>query len=121
MYIAAGNQVIPAGANIVVPIYFMGHNADLFPDAESFNPERSFKSGTNDSVNHFAYIPFSAGPRNCIGQRFAMMEMKSIVSKTLRHYELALTESSKVYPTLTSELILRPENAIKFYLKPRVY
>lgn len=121
IFLLANNKVIPAGANIVVPIYFMGHNTKLFADAETFMPERSFKSSANDSVNYFAYIPFSAGPRNCIGQRFAMMEIKSIVSKTLRNYHIELTESSKVYPTLTSELILRPENAIKFYLKPRVY
>lgn len=58
---SANDKIVPAGANIVVPIYFMGHNSDLFPDAETFNPERSFKASTNDSVNHFAYIPFSAG------------------------------------------------------------
>lgn len=118
---SANNRTLPAGCNMIVPVYFMGHNSDLFPDAETFNPERSFKSSINDSVNHFAYIPFSAGPRNCIGQRFAMMEMKSIVSKILRYYVLKLTESSQVYPTLTSELILRPKNEIKFYLEPRVY
>lgn len=121
LLLTANDKVIPAGANIIVPIYFMGHNTKLFADAETFNPERSFKSTTNDSVNYFAYIPFSAGPRNCIGQRFAMMEMKSIVSKTLRHYHVKLTENSKVYPTLTSELILRPDNAIKFNFTPREY
>lgn len=57
------NAVLPAGCNIVIPIYFMGHNSQLFPDAETFNPERSFKADS-----HFAYVPFSAGPRNCIGQ-----------------------------------------------------
>lgn len=94
----------------------MGRNPNLFPDPETFNPDRSFKTD-----NHFAYIPFSAGPRNCIGQRFAMMEVKSILSKVLRHYELDLADDSKQHPILTAELILRPESIIKFNFKPRVY
>lgn len=68
------NSVLPAGCNIVIPIYFMGHNSQLFPDAETFNPERSFKTDS-----HFAYVPFSAGPRNCIGQsKWFMVEYVAI-------------------------------------------
>lgn len=65
------------------------------------------------------FVIFSA--RNCIGQKFAMYEIKSIVSKILRNFEISLTESSEAFPVLSAELILRPESSIDFRFKPRVY
>lgn len=56
-----------------------------------------------------------------IGQKFAILEIKSLVSKVLRYFEISLDEDSRQYPTLTAELILAAENKINFYLKPRVH
>lgn len=99
----------------------MGHSPDLFDEPEKFIPERFLKEHTVDSQNPFSYIPFSAGPRNCIGQKFATLEIKSIVSKVLRHYKVKLAKDSENYPLLSAELILRPETAINFSIEPRVY
>lgn len=115
---SAKNRIIPAGANIVVSIYNMNHDEKLFEEPERFHPERWTKATNN---NPFAYIPFSAGPRNCIGQKFATLEIKSIVSKILRHYNLKLAKDSMQTPILSAELILRPETAINFSIDPRVY
>lgn len=117
----AQNRIIPAGANIVVSIFNMNRDPMNYVDVETFRPER-FESGNpaNDE-NPFSYIPFSAGPRNCIGQKFAVLEMKSIVSKILRHYHLNLAKDSVVDPLLSAEMILRPESAINFSIEPRVY
>lgn len=57
------------------------------------------------------------GPRNCIGQKFAMLEMKSTVSKVLRNFELSVTPG--YVPIEIAELILRPENGISLILKER--
>lgn len=99
----------------------MGHNAQAFEDPEAFKPERFLGERTAEKQNPFSYIPFSAGPRNCIGQKFAFYEMKSIVSKILRNFELVLTNESETYPVLSAELVLRPESLISFYFKPRKY
>ncbi|XP_031638529.1 cytochrome P450 4d1-like [Contarinia nasturtii] len=115
------NRIIPTGANVLVPIYTIQRNEKYFEDADAFKPERFLAERTAEKQSSFIYVPFSAGPRNCIGQKFAMYEIKSIVSKILRNFELTLTEESSAFPTLTAELILRPENSIKFQLKPRVY
>ncbi|XP_031637082.1 cytochrome P450 4d1-like [Contarinia nasturtii] len=115
------NRVIPAGSNIIVPIYSMGHNEKYFEDPETFRPERFLVERSMEKQNAFTYIPFSAGPRNCIGQKFAMYEIKSIVSKILRNFEIVLTNESETYPVLCSELVLRSDSRISFYFKPRVY
>lgn len=96
----------------------MNHDEKLFEEPERFHPERWANAMNN---NPFAYIPFSAGPRNCIGQKFATLEIKSIVSKILRHYHLKLAKDSIQTPILSAELILRPETAINFSIEPRVY
>lgn len=61
---------------------------------------------------------FSAGPRNCIGQKFAVLEMKSMVSKVLRNFEISVDPDYKE-PILIAELILRPDNGLVLNFKPR--
>lgn len=113
--------MIPTGANVVIPIYTIHRNEANFEDATKFKPERFLTERSADKHSSFVYIPFSAGPRNCIGQKFAMYEIKSIVAKILRNFEISLTESSEAFPILSAELILRPESSIGFRFKRRIY
>lgn len=99
----------------------MGRDPELYPNPFEFKPERFDVETDAGKTNPYAYIPFSAGPRNCIGQKFALNEMKSICSKMLRHYELFLGDQSKKELTLIAELILRPDDGIFLHLKPRIY
>lgn len=119
LFFSANGRIVPKGANVFVPIYTISRSEKYFDEPEVFKPERFLDERSKEKQNPFAYIPFSAGPRNCIGQKFAMYEIKSIVSKMLKNFEISLTEESKVPPTLCAELILRPENSIRFYFKPR--
>lgn len=97
-------------------------NPEYFVEPDSFKPERfqSEQQQSTEKINPFAFIPFSAGPRNCIGQKFAMYEMKCILSKILRNFEVFLTkESEECDLILCNEVILRTENPIKFHFKKR--
>ncbi|XP_017054594.1 probable cytochrome P450 4d14 isoform X2 [Drosophila ficusphila] len=110
-------KLIPANSDVLIMIYHAQRDPDYFPEPEKFLPER-FSMERKGEINPFAYTPFSAGPRNCIGQKFAMLEMKSTISKMVRHFEL-LPLGEDVQPVLN--LILRSTTGINCGLKPRVY
>jgi cytochrome P450 family 4 len=62
-----GDFTLPVGASVSVQVYALHRNKELFPDPLSFKPER-FQKEQSIGRHPFAFIPFSAGPRNCIGK-----------------------------------------------------
>ncbi|KAG7306479.1 hypothetical protein JYU34_009115 [Plutella xylostella] len=74
--------VVPAGTIVNIHVFDVHRRAELFPEPEAFRPERWLAP----PPHKYAYVPFSAGPRNCIGQKFAMLELKTVLSGVLRRY-----------------------------------
>lgn len=112
--------MVPKGATILIPFCTINRNPEYFDEPDVFKPERFLDEQLMQKKNPFTYLPFSAGPRNCIGQKYAMYEMKCILSKILRNFEISLTKDSEMEPILCAEIVLRPESAIKFNLKRRI-
>ncbi|XP_052863437.1 cytochrome P450 4d1-like [Anopheles cruzii] len=113
-------KIIPAGANVIIFPFFLGRSAEYYPTPEKFDPERFNMEKSAEKTNPYQYIPFSAGPRNCIGQKYAIVELKSIASKILQHYEILPTKEERD-ESFTSEIVLRPEHGTYIRLKARVY
>lgn len=88
--IRIGNVFIPANVSVVTLIYANHHNPKYFEDPEKFDPDRWNKEISSDDRNPLAYQPFSAGLRNCIGQKYAVLELKIVMIKLLRHFHLEL-------------------------------
>lgn len=82
-----GKHVIPTGCGVFIAPYSTHRLAHHFPNPHDFKPER-FSPENSEGRHPYAYIPFSAGPRNCIGYKFATLEMKSIISAVLRKCRL---------------------------------
>nr|XP_032528981.1 cytochrome P450 4C1-like [Danaus plexippus plexippus] len=107
------NYTVPAGASCHIHIYDLHRQESIYKNALKFDPDRFLKE--NSVGRHtYAYIPFSAGPRNCIGQKFAMMEMKSSLSAVLRNFKLVPVTSPDDL-CFMSDIILR--NHAPVYLK----
>ncbi|CRK95471.1 CLUMA_CG008940, isoform A [Clunio marinus] len=112
-------KIIPKGANLIIGPYFMARDPEIWTNPLEFIPERFDTETTADKLNPYAYIPFSAGSRNCIGQKFAMLELKSTVSKMLRHYFISLPRNYQ--PEDCLEIVIKSKNGVMIQLDERVY
>ncbi|KAF5277259.1 hypothetical protein FQA39_LY18508 [Lamprigera yunnana] len=110
------NEILPKGLVLTLLPVSLHRDEKFFPDPEKFDPER-FSPENMTKRSPYVYVPFSAGPRNCIGQRFAILEMKSVISKVLRHFELLGVPNHT--PILSIEIILKSHNGLPIRLRKR--
>ena len=86
---------IPEGLSVSVPIAHMHRMPEFWPEPEKFNPLR-FENGVPQE-SAFAYLPFGAGPHNCIGERLAMLELRIAIVSIFRQYRVDVSEHLKVF------------------------
>ena len=86
---------IPAGTEILIPLYALHHDPDAWQDPEKFDPER-FRGPAKDARHAFQFLPFGAGPRNCIGMRFALMEIKVALARVLMKFKFVASPETQV-------------------------
>lgn len=91
----------------------MGRDENLYQDPLDFRPER-FESAEMQQLNPFAFTPFSAGPRNCIGQKFAMMELKNILVSILGSFQLYDVHFE---PIVVAQVVLRSTNGFEIGMR----
>ncbi|EFA04693.1 cytochrome P450 CYP4BN11 [Tribolium castaneum] len=108
-------KVLPKGLTITLFIYAMHRNPEYFPDPEKFNPSR-FE--TFDGKMPFAFVPFGAGPRNCLGQKFAMLEMLSVVSRVVRTYKI-LPSIPRHEINVAAQVVLISTNGMRMRFEKR--
>ena len=108
-------RVIPEGTAVAMNIYACHHNPDIWNEPEVFDPER-FAPENSVNRHNYAHIPFSAGPRNCIGQNFAMNELKTAIALIVKHFRMSVDhkkESRKMF-----SLTLKATDGIWLNLQP---
>lgn len=101
--------VVPAGAHVVIFPHVLNWDPAHFRDPMEFRPER-FLPGGSDAPSPYAFLPFGAGPRSCLGEGFAMMEMTNL----LHHYVRRLDWEPAGTGTARPEALvsLRPRDGV---------
>jgi cytochrome P450 len=90
-----GGFLVPKGQTVVISMYAIHRQERLYPDPEKFDPDR-FTPEAVAARHRFAYLPFAAGHRNCIGAGQALVELKLIVARIAQRYVLTLDPTQKV-------------------------
>jgi len=112
--VEVGGYIFPKGTIFQIPSYAIHHDPQYFPDPESFNPDR-FAEYTEalGMPRHFPFLPFGAGPRNCIGMKFAQMELKVAISKILSKYTFKLAAGLNKEPLdIVSGITMGPKHGV---------
>ena len=94
---------VPRNARLLVSPYVTHRRADFWPQPEQFRPQR-FAPGEEAGRHRFAYLPFGAGPRTCIGRQFALTEMQLVLGALAQRYTLRLLPGRRVVAEMTTTL-----------------
>ncbi|KAF7381517.1 hypothetical protein HZH66_013911 [Vespula vulgaris] len=111
------DYIIPKGCVVALSSFGTHRHPDIWPNPEEFNPDR-FLPENSKGRHPYSYIPFSAGPRNCLGQKYALLEEKFVLTAILRKWKVKSVQKQdniKFY----GALILRPSEGIYLHFIPK--
>ncbi|GCE31679.1 cytochrome P450 [Dictyobacter alpinus] len=109
---------VPKGATLMISPYTLHRRSDAFPDPEQFQPER-FTPQQEKLLPRSAYIPFSDGPRICIGNHFALMEGQLLIAAIVQRYSFRLVPGQHIVPDIAHNLALRPGGKVEVVVSTR--
>ena len=110
-----GTIEVPPGVDVVVPVSHVHRKKELWgDDAHLFNPQRFAAGISKASCHPMAFLPFSVGPRTCIGQNFALAEAKLILAGLLQRFSWSVAPGYRHCPEAT--LTLKPKYGLPLLL-----
>lgn len=107
------NMTMTKGSKINVPIYAIHHQEEFFPDHDKFDPDRFMPENVGKIIPN-TYIPFMTGPRNCMGQRFAMLKGKTTLAALLIKYTFERCEKTDMDLSGSTIFLVPKEILVKF-------
>ncbi|XP_036165810.1 cytochrome P450 3A12-like isoform X1 [Myotis myotis] len=102
---------IPKGTVVMVPTFILHLDPTYWTEPEEFRPER-FSKENKDRINPYIYTPFGSGPRNCIGMRFALMNMKIALVRVLQNFSFKPCKETQIPVELDFQGIIQPKKPI---------
>lgn len=112
--VRVGAYDLPRGTVVLMSPLSLQHRPEIWPDPERFDPSR-FEPAAEEARHRQAYLPFSAGPRICIGNHFALMEGPLVLATLLARADLEMATSAPVEPELSATL--RPKGGVPMRVK----
>ncbi|KAM4631556.1 cytochrome P450 3A28-like [Discoglossus pictus] len=109
---------IPEGVVVVIPAFILHRNPEIWPEPEEFRPER-FSQENRESQDPYTFLPFGAGPRNCIGMRFALLNMKLALTVLLQNFTFRTCKETPIPLELDTRGPLKTKTPIILDLVPK--
>ncbi|XP_060029341.1 cytochrome P450 3A12-like isoform X2 [Erinaceus europaeus] len=110
--------LVPKGTVVMMPLFVLHKDPSLWTEPEVFLPER-FSKKNKESINPYAYMPFGNGPRNCIGMRFALMNMKVALVRVLQNFTFKPCKETQIPVKLVHGGLIESEKPIVLKAEPR--
>lgn len=115
--LASGPYTIPAGAAVVISTYNMHRDNKIYPNPDQFDPD-NFLPEKQAARHFYSFVPFSAGPRSCVGRKYAMLKMKIVLATIMRQFHIHSHLKEEDF-RLQADLILKREEGFQIRLEPR--
>ncbi|KAL0839733.1 hypothetical protein ABMA28_016376 [Loxostege sticticalis] len=115
--IHTSNYILPAGATVVIGTYKIHRSPKFYNKPEVFNPDNFLPENTQNR-HYYSFIPFSAGPRSCVGRKYAMLKLKILLSTILRNYK-TISDVPENKFTLQGDIILKRSDGFRVRIEPR--
>nr|WIT94155.1 cytochrome P450 monooxygenase CYP4G341 [Euwallacea interjectus] len=109
--------ILPAGATIIIAQFGVHRLAEYYPDPDKFNPD-NFLPERAAARHYYSFIPFSAGPRSCVGRKYAMLKLKILLSTILRNFKITSNLKEDDYK-LQGDIILKRADGFRISQEPR--
>lgn len=104
--------ILPKGSSVIIPILAIHHDPEIYSNPNEFDPERFSAEQLNDRSS-VAFLSFGDGPRNCIGLRFAMMQIRVGLISLLSGYKFSACKKSIIPIELRQEsFVLNPKHGV---------
>ncbi|KAL6431520.1 hypothetical protein ACFW04_007243 [Cataglyphis niger] len=113
------SYIIPAGTILHLHIYGVHRDPNFWPNPEVFDPDRFLPERIHNR-HPYSYLTFSAGPRNCIGQKFGMLEMKATIASLIHNFYLEPVDYLKDIQ-LRADIIIRPSHPVHIKFIPIIH
>uniref|UniRef100_H0VMP1 unspecific monooxygenase n=1 Tax=Cavia porcellus TaxID=10141 RepID=H0VMP1_CAVPO len=101
----------PKGTLVMIPSFALHRDSKYWPEPDEFHPER-FSKKNKENIDPYIYMPFGNGPRNCIGRRMALMNLKLALIRLLQNFSFYPCKETQIPLRLSSEALLQPEKPL---------
>ncbi|XP_064615692.1 cytochrome P450 3A24-like [Liolophura sinensis] len=110
---------LPKGTGVSVPVFVLQRDPEYWPNPDKFDPER-FSPQNRDKNHPFALVPFSAGPRHCVGKRMALVAAKIAIATVLQKVNLEISAETQIPVQLQKDtFICTAEHGIHLRVRRR--
>lgn len=117
LQLVSSDLVVPAHTTVVIGTFKLHRRPDIYPNPDHFDPD-NFLPEKSASRHYYSFIPFSAGPRSCVGRKYAMLKLKVILSTIMRNFTVVGGKKQSDWQ-LQADIILKRTDGFNIKLQPR--